>query len=58
MRSMRGAHSTDPKRVQAALKSHRFNFLLGEVGFDAKGDISAPGYVLYAWKGGKYEYAN
>ena len=55
---MREAHSTDPKRVEAALKSHRFNSVLGEVGFDAKGDISAPGYVLYAWKGGKYEYAN
>jgi branched-chain amino acid transport system substrate-binding protein len=55
---MREANSSDPKRVEAALKSHRFNSVLGEVGFDAKGDISAPGYVLYVWKGGKYEYAN
>jgi branched-chain amino acid transport system substrate-binding protein len=57
MRSMREAHSTDPKRVEA-LKSHRFDTVLGEVGFDAKGDINAPGYGLYVWKGDKYEYAN
>jgi branched-chain amino acid transport system substrate-binding protein len=52
------AHSTDPKRVEAALKSSRFNSVLGEVAFDAKGDVNAPGYVLYAWRGGKYDYAN
>jgi branched-chain amino acid transport system substrate-binding protein len=55
--AMHDAHSTDPKKVEAALKSERFNSVLGDVGFDAKGDISAPGYVLYAWKEGKYDYA-
>ena len=54
---MRDAHSSDPKRVEAALKSRRFSSVLAEVGFGAKGDISAPGYTLYVWKGGRYEYA-
>src|SRR4051794_39319076 len=26
------------------------------VGFDPKGDITAPGYVLYVWKNGNFEY--
>jgi hypothetical protein len=34
MRSMREAHSTDPKRVEA-LKSHRFDTVLSEVGLCA-----------------------
>ncbi|MEW5889280.1 MAG: hypothetical protein AB1768_09545 [Pseudomonadota bacterium] len=25
--------------------------------FDAKGDNKAPGFVVYAWKGGAYDYA-
>ena len=28
-----------------------------KAGFDQKGDITAPGYVLYVWKKGKFEYA-
>ncbi len=51
------AGSTEPKRVEAALKSNPFNLILGDVSFSQNGDISAPGYVLYLWKGGKYDYA-
>ena len=51
------ARSTDPKAIAEALKADRFDTLLGHVGFDAKGDISAPGYVLYVWSGGTYDYA-
>ena len=51
------AKSTDPKAVEKTLKSERFDTILGEVGFDPKGDISAPGYVLYAWKDGNFDYA-
>jgi branched-chain amino acid transport system substrate-binding protein len=31
--------------------------VLGNIGFDEKGDVTAPGYVFYVWKGGKYDYA-
>jgi len=32
--------------------------VLGTVGFDKKGDVTAPGYVFYVWKDGKYDYLN
>lgn len=51
------ARSTDPKLIDRTLKAERFDTLLGQVGFNAKGDITAPGYVLYVWKGGNFDYA-
>jgi branched-chain amino acid transport system substrate-binding protein len=48
------AKSTDAKAVEKGLKANRFETVLGDVGFDAKGDISAPGYVLYVWKDGNF----
>ena len=52
------ARSTDPKTLDKTLKSERFETILGNVGFDQKGDITAPGYVLYIWKNGSFDYAN
>ncbi len=51
------AGTTDAAAVEAALKSDHFDTVLGSVGFDAKGDMDAPGYVFYVWKNGKYAYA-
>ena len=51
------AKSTDAKVVDKILKAERFDTILGNVGFDQKGDITAPGYVLYVWKGGNFDYA-
>ena len=50
------AKSTDTGKLIAALRSMSFDTVLGKIGFDAKGDVSAPGYVLYEWKNGKYDY--
>jgi branched-chain amino acid transport system substrate-binding protein len=52
------AKSTDWKKVAAVLKADRFDTAIGTIGFDAKGDVAAPGYVMYVWKGGKYDYAD
>ncbi|MBI3446064.1 MAG: branched-chain amino acid ABC transporter substrate-binding protein [Magnetospirillum sp.] len=52
------AKSTDWKKVAAVLKSEKFDTVLGKIGFDSKGDVAAPGYVMYVWKGGKYDYAD
>jgi branched-chain amino acid transport system substrate-binding protein len=52
------AKSTDGKSIEKALKSEKFDLVMGNVSFDQKGDITAPGYVLYIWKGGSFEYAN
>jgi len=30
--------------------------VLGELKFNDKGDVTLPGYVMYEWKDGKYDY--
>ena len=50
------AGSTDFAKVAAAIAAGDFKTVLGELKFDAKGDVTAPGYVFYAWKAGKYDY--
>ncbi len=48
--------SVDIPKIRAALRSQTFDTVLGEISFDAKGDVKAPGYVFYEWHDGKYEY--
>lgn len=50
------ANSTDPAVVARLLKQASFDTILGTIRFDGKGDVSAPGYVLYVWRKGRYEY--
>ena len=50
------AGSTDLDKVLAKMNSMQFKTVLGEVGFDKKGDVTAPGYVFYQWKDGQYDY--
>ncbi|MBX9635725.1 MAG: branched-chain amino acid ABC transporter substrate-binding protein [Magnetospirillum sp.] len=52
------AKSTDWKKVAAVLKSgEQLDTAIGKIGFDAKGDVVGPTYVMYVWKAGKYVYA-
>ena len=51
------AGTTNAARVSAALKANQFDTVLGRIGFNAKGDVTAPGYMFYVWKDGKYVYA-
>ncbi|GJE57976.1 branched-chain amino acid ABC transporter substrate-binding protein [Methylobacterium trifolii] len=48
------SHGKDPRRIAATLHAERFDLVLGTVGFDAKGDVTAQGYVLYVWKDGTF----
>jgi branched-chain amino acid transport system substrate-binding protein len=50
------AGSTDLDEIIEVLKSEQFDTVLGRIGFDDKGDVTAPGYVVYEWKGGEYDY--
>ncbi|MDH3690160.1 MAG: branched-chain amino acid ABC transporter substrate-binding protein [Gammaproteobacteria bacterium] len=50
------AGSTDTDKVIAALRSNTFDTVLGNIGFDETGDVTAPGYVWYEWAGGTYDY--
>ncbi len=50
------AGSLDLNKVIAALRNNKFETVLGKIGFDKKGDVTAPGYVWYEWKNGTYDY--
>lgn len=47
----------DTAKIASALRAQAFETVIGKIGFDAKGDVTAPGYVFYEWKNGKYDYA-
>jgi branched-chain amino acid transport system substrate-binding protein len=48
------AGSLKLQAVIASLHSHRFDTVLGRIGFDSKGDITTAARVRYVWKGGKH----
>jgi branched-chain amino acid transport system substrate-binding protein len=48
------AGSVEPEPVVAALHGHEFNTVLGPISFDAKGDLTEPGFVWYVWRNGAY----
>ena len=50
------AGKTDAADVIGALRGNQFETVLGKIGFDAKGDVTAPGYVFYKWSNGTYDY--
>ena len=50
------AGGTDAAKLREQLHSSKFDTVLGTIGFDAKGDVTAPGYVFYEWKDGTYDY--
>lgn len=43
--------------VEKALHANTFDTVMNKFSFDAKGDPTAPGYVVYVWKDGAYDYA-
>jgi branched-chain amino acid transport system substrate-binding protein len=52
----KNAGSIETGKMIAALRSGQFETVLGKIGFDKGGDVTAPGYVWYEWKGGTYDY--
>ncbi|UMY17726.1 branched-chain amino acid ABC transporter substrate-binding protein [Methylobacterium organophilum] len=48
------AHSLEAPKIARTLHTERFDLVLGAVGFDAKGDVTAQGYVLYVWQNGAF----
>ena len=51
---LRRATKPDALTVAQSIRSAPVNTVLGALGFDAKGDIAGPTYVLYRWHDGKY----
>lgn len=52
------ADSTGLDDLVEMLKSEEFDTVLGTIGFDPKGDVTAPGYVVYVWRDGEYDYVD
>lgn len=50
------AKSTDFAKVVKELDDGKFATVIGEIDFNNKGDVTLPGYVMYEWKDGKYDY--
>ena len=47
------AKSIDPRNIAAVMHSGRsFQTVVGDIGFDGKGDVRSPAYVMYVWKKG------
>jgi branched-chain amino acid transport system substrate-binding protein len=36
------------------MRGNKFNTVIGNIGFDKKGDVIGPDYVFFVWHGGKY----
>ena len=52
------AGSTEIDALIAQLRNRTFDTVLGDISFDEKGDVTAPGYVFYEWKNGSYDYTD
>jgi len=44
------AKTTDPKKIAEIIRAGKWNTVIGEIGYDKKGDITALDYVWYIWK--------
>jgi branched-chain amino acid transport system substrate-binding protein len=51
------AKTTDAPEVIKALDAGTFPTVIGNIDFDDKGDVTLPGYVMYQWSKGAYDYA-
>ncbi len=44
------AKTNDSKKVADYIKGKTFKTVIGDIGYDQKGDITRPDYVIYTWK--------
>jgi len=48
------AKSIKLEDLSKTMKANKFNTVIGTIGFDQKGDVIGPDYVVYDWKDGTY----
>jgi branched-chain amino acid transport system substrate-binding protein len=48
------ANSLKADVIAKTMRANRFDTVIGDIGFNAKGDVIGPDYVVYVWKDGKY----
>jgi branched-chain amino acid transport system substrate-binding protein len=51
------AGDTDPEKVAETIRGQAWDTVIGELGFDEKGDLTASTYVWYVFKDGNYAEA-
>lgn len=49
------AGSVKEDAVAKAMRANKFSTVIGTIGFDKKGDVIGPDYVVYIWSAGKYQ---
>jgi branched-chain amino acid transport system substrate-binding protein len=49
------AKTTDADKVSAIMKGQPFDTILGNIEFDAKGDVKKSGYIIWTVKDGKFQ---
>ncbi len=54
--AVKASQSTAMPAVAKTLKSREFDSVLGKVRFNQHGDISEPGFVIYAFNRGEIDY--
>jgi branched-chain amino acid transport system substrate-binding protein len=55
--AVKKAGTVDASKVEATLRGGTYQTALGTLGFNSKGDLTNPGFVVYVWKNGKPIYA-
>jgi len=48
------AGSVKEDAVAKIMRAQKFDTVIGTIGFNAKGDVIGPDYVVYVWQNGKY----
>jgi branched-chain amino acid transport system substrate-binding protein len=48
------ANSVKEEALAKTLRANKFDTVIGTIGFNAKGDVIGPDYVVYVWQNGKY----
>jgi branched-chain amino acid transport system substrate-binding protein len=46
--------SVKEEALAKTMRAQKFDTVIGTIGFNAKGDVIGPDYVVYVWKDGKY----
>ena len=50
------ANSTKYADLEKAMRGGNFKTVIGDLAFGPKGDLNVPGFVVYRWQGGQYDY--
>jgi branched-chain amino acid transport system substrate-binding protein len=50
------AKGTQYADLEKSMRGGNFDTVIGKLSFDAKGDNKLPGFMVYRWKSGKYDY--